>query len=99
MLRLAACGNKVPTHATGLMAVHPDGHQLFAGWHVFSLLRDLMVGKGGCARRGQGGGDVYVALNAHGFEVQAGLPAPQDGCKWARLVGPPPPPPFSPLTC
>jgi len=36
--------------------------------------------------RGQGCGDVYVALNAHNFEVQAALPAPTSGCKWARLV-------------
>lgn len=36
--------------------------------------------------RGQGGGDVYVALNSHKFEVQAGLPSPPFDCKWSRLV-------------
>lgn len=29
---------------------------------------------------------MYVALNAHHFEVQAALPPPPQGSQWARLV-------------
>ena len=42
--------------------------------------------------RGQGGGDVYVAFNAHHFAVDASLPAPS-GSSWARLVDTNLPPP------
>lgn len=38
----------------------------------------------GCS--GQGGGDIYVAFNAHHFAVQADLPPPMEGHQWARLV-------------
>eukprot|EP00879_Flechtneria_rotunda_P016955 GHRR01017751.1.p1 GENE.GHRR01017751.1~~GHRR01017751.1.p1 ORF type:complete len:654 (+),score=196.97 GHRR01017751.1:803-2764(+) len=33
-----------------------------------------------------GFGDVYIAFNAHGFEVPAALPKPPAGRKWCRLV-------------
>lgn len=38
--------------------------------------------------------DLYVALNAHGFSVEATLPPPPPGCgRWARLVDTNLPPP------
>lgn len=45
-----------------------------------------------------GAGDVFVAFNAHGFEVPAALPPPPAGRKWARLVDTnlPPPRDFTP---
>eukprot|EP00775_Hariotina_reticulata_P012445 gene12445-12582_t len=33
-----------------------------------------------------GCGDVYIAFNAHGFEVKAHLPKTKHGKKWARLL-------------
>ena len=36
--------------------------------------------------RGQGGGDLYAAFNAHSFEVRATLPPPPAGKKWCRVV-------------
>ena len=36
--------------------------------------------------RGQGGGDLYVALNAHEFYVDAALPPPPGGKSWHRVV-------------
>uniref|UniRef100_A0A383WPZ9 isoamylase n=1 Tax=Tetradesmus obliquus TaxID=3088 RepID=A0A383WPZ9_TETOB len=33
-----------------------------------------------------GAGDVYIAFNAHGFQVPAHLPKPPPGRKWARLI-------------
>ncbi|KAF6261424.1 glycoside hydrolase superfamily [Scenedesmus sp. NREL 46B-D3] len=33
-----------------------------------------------------GSGDVYIAFNAHDFEVPAHLPKPAAGRKWARLI-------------
>ena len=35
---------------------------------------------------GQGGGSLYIALNAHHFNVDVGLPAPPAGKKWCRVV-------------
>lgn len=29
---------------------------------------------------------MYVAFNAHGFEIKAPLPKPPQGRKWARLL-------------
>ena len=36
--------------------------------------------------RGQGCGDLYVAFNAHEFYVDAALPPPPHGKRWARIV-------------
>ena len=36
--------------------------------------------------RGQGGGDLYIAFNAHEFYVDAALPPPPQGKRWARVV-------------
>jgi len=36
--------------------------------------------------RGQGFGDTYIAFNAHEFYVDAALPAPPHGKRWARVV-------------
>ncbi|KAL6778753.1 ISA3 [Auxenochlorella protothecoides x Auxenochlorella symbiontica] len=36
--------------------------------------------------RGQGGGDIYAAFNAHGFSVDVDLPLPPPGQRWARVV-------------
>jgi len=36
--------------------------------------------------KGQGGGSLYIALNAHHFDVKVGLPPPPDGKKWCRVV-------------
>ncbi|KAI7841863.1 hypothetical protein COHA_004392 [Chlorella ohadii] len=36
--------------------------------------------------RGQGGGSLYAAFNAHSFEVRVGLPEPPKGHKWCRVV-------------
>ncbi|KAF8065538.1 ISA3 [Scenedesmus sp. PABB004] len=43
--------------------------------------------------KGSGCGDVFVAFNAHGFEVPATLPKPPAGRKWCRLVDTNLPPP------
>eukprot|EP00271_Cylindrocystis_brebissonii_P008495 TRINITY_DN22865_c0_g1_i1.p1 TRINITY_DN22865_c0_g1~~TRINITY_DN22865_c0_g1_i1.p1 ORF type:complete len:905 (-),score=151.06 TRINITY_DN22865_c0_g1_i1:636-3305(-) len=36
--------------------------------------------------RGQGGGSLYTAFNAHSYAVAAGLPTPPSGTSWHRLV-------------
>lgn len=36
--------------------------------------------------RGQGGGSLYAAFNAHSFEVRITLPPPPSGQKWCRVV-------------
>jgi isoamylase len=36
--------------------------------------------------KGQGGGDLYIALNAHEFYVDAPLPPPPGGKTWHRVV-------------
>lgn len=48
--------------------------------------------------RGQGGGDLYAAFNAHGFEVNIVLPQPPQGQHWCRVVDTnlPPPRDFTP---
>lgn len=35
---------------------------------------------------GQGGGSLYIALNAHHFDVSVGLPPAPDGKRWCRVV-------------
>jgi isoamylase len=48
--------------------------------------------------RGQGSGSIFVALNAHDFEVVCTLPPPPAGKKWCRVVDTnlPPPKDFTP---
>ena len=55
------------------------------------------MGIGSCCR-GQGGGSLFVAFNAHTFSVTANLPGPGDGQKWTRVVDTnlPPPKDFTP---
>ena len=36
------------------------------------------------ACRGQGGPELYIAFNAHGFECRITLPQPPHGQHWAR---------------
>jgi isoamylase len=36
--------------------------------------------------RGLGGGDLYIAFNAHEFYVDAALPSPPHGKAWYRIV-------------
>lgn len=36
--------------------------------------------------RGQGGGDLFVAFNAHGFSIPIDLPGLPDGKFWSRVV-------------
>ena len=36
--------------------------------------------------RGQGGGDLYIAFNAHGHECWVTLPQAPDGRRWCRVV-------------
>jgi len=42
---------------------------------------------------GKGGGSLYVALNAHHFNVSVGLPPPPAGTQWRRVVDTNLPPP------
>lgn len=35
---------------------------------------------------GQGGGSLYIALNAHHFNVDVALPPPPAGKRWSRVV-------------
>jgi isoamylase len=49
--------------------------------------------------RGQGGGDLYVAFNAHDYAITVPLPPqPEAGAAWARIVDTnlPPPADFDP---
>ncbi|GMH43723.1 hypothetical protein BSKO_11645 [Bryopsis sp. KO-2023] len=36
--------------------------------------------------RGVGGGDIYCAMNAHGFSINCPLPPPPRGHKWCRVI-------------
>lgn len=36
--------------------------------------------------RGQGGGELYAAFNAHGYAVEVALPSAPQGQRWSRVV-------------